>query len=99
EGLPRFHLRDPSISVLAGQADAALQRKLGRAATGLAGVIVDAGDESFTRSVGREVWAPTVGETRDPSQDRFRRHRALATADAEPDRDRPLDGQRAEPGV
>src|SRR5881628_760720 len=84
EGLPRVHLLRPPIGALTGETDAPLQRKLGRVAARLAGVVVDAGDDSLALGVGRQVRAPAVREPCDPPQGRLGRHRVVAAAHAEP---------------
>src|SRR5712692_4129380 len=52
---PCVHLRDPPIGVVAGQADAALQRKRRGIAARLARVGVHASDQGLAARVGREV--------------------------------------------
>src|SRR6185295_7410201 len=99
EGLPRLHLFLPAVGVLAGEADAALERERGGIAAGFASVVMNAGDERVTLGVGREVRAPAVGEPRDPPQRGLGWHRLIAAAHAEPDGDRPLDGHGIEPRV
>src|SRR5262245_35330430 len=99
EGLPRSDLPLPSFGTLAGEANAALQGKPGGIATRLASVLVHTGDERLALGVGREVGAPAVGEPRDPPQRGVGRDRMIATADAEPDGDRSLDGHGIEAGM
>src|SRR2546426_7350034 len=52
EGLPRLYLLRPPVGILAGEADAALQRERGGVAARLAGVLMYAGDEGLALAVG-----------------------------------------------
>src|SRR6266850_2680472 len=100
ECLPRAHLLRPSVGALATDADAAFQRQPGGIAPRLARVLVHTLDDGPAARVGRQVRAPAVGEPRDAPQRRLGRRRLTAGApDTEPDRDRPLDRHRIEPGV
>ena len=67
ERSPRIDLLGPRTWVLAGEADAALQRERARIAAGVLGVLTDALDKRLTLGVGREVRAPAVGEPSDPA--------------------------------
>src|SRR6266513_2524265 len=87
EGLPRFHLLDPSFRGLAREMDAAFEWELGGIAARLARVLMHAGDQIRALGVGCEIRAPAVGEPRDPSQRRVGWNRLSAAAHAEPDGD------------
>src|SRR5688572_18342934 len=78
ERFPRLHLLLPAVAVLAGEADAALERERGGIAAGLASVLVNAGDEGVALGVRREIRAPAVGEPRDPPQRGLGRHGLVA---------------------
>src|SRR5262249_7593696 len=89
DGSPRVHLLLPAVGALAGQPDAALERQPVRIAARRARVAVDALDERASLIVGVDVRAPAVGEPSDPAQRRLRRHRGIAAAHPDPDRNRP----------
>src|SRR5262245_9442380 len=99
ERLPRLHLLDPSVRILAGQPDAALQRNSGRIAARLPSVLVHATEEDPALRVTREVRTPAVVQSRQASEGGLGWHRLLTAAHAEPDRNGLLDWHRVEPGV